>query len=74
MQEKISYSIDDPDWECKQGGKIDEARLIDGSAEIVCKLKTALPADTLATKQVEITFDYKYRDLISETLRIKESS
>jgi len=74
VQEKISYSIDDPDWECKQGGKIDEARLIDGSAEIVCKLKTALPADTLATKQVEITFDYKYRDLISETLRIKESS
>lgn len=74
VQEKIGYTIDDPGWECKQGGKIDEARLIDGAAEIVCKLKTALPADTLATKQIEITFDYKYRDLISEKLRIKESS
>ena len=74
VQEKLTYSIDDPNWECKQGGKINEARLINGEADIVCKLKTALPEDTLATKQLKLTLDYTYRDLISEKLRIKESA
>jgi hypothetical protein len=74
VQEKLTYSIDDSNWECKQGGKINEARLINGETTIVCKLKTALAEDTLATKQLKITFDYTYRDLISEKLRIKESA
>ena len=74
VQERITYSIDDSNWECKQAGKINEARLINGETNIVCKLKTALAKDTLATKQVKITFDYTYRDLISEKLRIKESA
>ena len=71
----LSYSIDDDDWECKSGGKVNEARLDEaGNAEIVCKLKEALPEDHISTKQVELTLDYKYRDLIQEKLRIKQSS
>lgn len=72
--EKLSYSLDDPDWECKSAGKVNEARLRLGTAEIVCKLKSTLPANTLATKQVKLTLSYKYRDIIQETLRIKESA
>ena len=74
VQEKIAYSIDSTEWECKQGGKLNEARLIDGTASIICKLKNALPEGTLATKQIQLTFDYKYRDIIQEKLRIKESA
>lgn len=71
--EELSYSLDDPDWECKSAGKINEARLRNGEAEIVCKLINPLAEGTLATKQVKLTIDYKYRDIIQETLRIKES-
>lgn len=71
----LSYSIDDPAWECKSGGKVDEARLDEaGQAEIVCKLKEALSEGHISTKQVQLTLDYKYRDLIQEKLRIKQSS
>src|SRR3989338_8847402 len=71
----LSYSIDDDDWECKSVGKVNEARLDEaGNAEIVCKLKEALPEDHISTKQLELTLDYKYRDLIQEKLRIKQSS
>jgi hypothetical protein len=72
-QEKIAYSIDDNDWECKQGGKLNEARLIEGKADIICKLKNALSEKDLATKQLKLTLDYKYRDIIQESIRIKES-
>lgn len=74
VQEKLAYSIDDPAWECKQGGKENEARLVNGEAEIVCKLRTALPTGTLATKQLKVTFDYKYRSIVQKALRIKESA
>ena len=73
IRDELSYSIDDPAWECKAGGKVNEARLDNGEAEIVCKLKAALAEGTLSTRQVGLTFDYRYRDLIQETLRIKES-
>ena len=73
VQERVAYAIDDINWECKQGGKLGEARLINGEAEIICKLKEALPEGTLATKQLGLTISYKYRDIIQETLRIKES-
>ncbi len=72
-RDTIAYSIDDPMWECKSGGRIGEARLINGAAEILCKLKDALPEKTLSTKQLSLTLDYRYRDIIQETLRIKES-
>ena len=73
-QEKIAYTIDDNDWECKQSGKLNEARLIEGKADIICKLKTALGEDDLATKQLKLTLQYKYRDIIQESIRIKESA
>lgn len=73
-REELTYTIDDSNWECKSGGRVGEARLIKDEAEILCKLKTALAKDTLATKQVKLTFKYKYRDLIQEKLVIKESS
>ena len=74
VYDRLTFSIDDPSWECKSAGKVNEARFIDGEALIGCKLKTALAEDTLATKQVKLTLDYMYRDLIQETLRIKESA
>ncbi len=74
VRNTLSYSLDDTAWECKSGGKVNEARLIDGEAEIVCKLSSPLSEDALSTKQVKLTLDYKYRDLIQETLRIKESA
>src|SRR3989344_141609 len=54
--------------------KVNEARLDDGQAEIVCKLKEPLAENHVSTKQVKLTLDYKYRELISEKLRIKQSS
>jgi len=73
-RDTLSFSIDDSAWECKSSGKINEARLIDGNAEIRCKLKEALNKDTVSTKKVELEFDYIYRDTIQESLRIKESA
>lgn len=70
----LSFSLDDPAWECKSAGKLNEARLDDGLAEIVCKLKESLPQGHVSTKQVKLTLDYKYRELISEKLRVKQSS
>jgi hypothetical protein len=72
--ERLAFTIDDSEWECKSGGKLNEARLQDGAAEIVCKLKNPLSKGTLETKKIGLTLDYKYRDTIQETLRIKESS
>jgi len=73
IRDELAYSLDDPAWECKSGGRINEARLVNGIAEIICKLKNPLAENTISTKQVALTLDYKYRDLIQETLRIKES-
>jgi|SRR3989344_1306633 len=70
----LSFSLDDPAWECKSAGKTNEARLDDGQAEIVCKLKDPLAEGHISTKQVKLTLDYKYRELVSEKLRIKQSS
>ncbi len=72
--DKVSFSIDDPAWECKATGKINEARLVGGKADIICKLKQALPPKTLEQKQVQLTLDYKYQDLIQQKLRVKEST
>ena len=74
VRDTIAYTLDDEAWECKSGGKVNEARLIDGTAEIVCKLKEALQEDALSTKQVKLTLQYKYRDIIQEKIRIKESA
>jgi hypothetical protein len=73
-QDKFIYSIDDAGWECKSGGTIGEGRFNVGEAQILCKTKQPLAKGTLATKQLKVTLDYKYRDIISEKLMIKEST
>ena len=72
--DKIGFSLDDPAWECKAAGRVNEARLRDGETEVVCRLTEALSDKFLEVKQVKLTVDYKYRDLIQETVRIRESS
>ncbi len=72
--DQVAYTIDEPDkWECKSGGRTNEARLIEGTAQIICRLKAPLIEDDLYTKPVRLTLAYTYRDLIQEKLRIKES-
>ena len=68
----LAFSLDDPAWECKSAGKLNEARLDEGKAEIVCKLKEPLAKGQVSTKQLKLTLDYKYRELISEKLRVKQ--
>jgi hypothetical protein len=74
VNDEIAYSIDDPAWECKSSGRVNQARLREGTAEIVCKLKEALNEGDLFTKQVTLTLEYVYRSVVRETLRIKESA
>jgi len=59
-------------WTCTSAGKTGEARLVDGKTQIRCK-STTLPADTLYTKQVILTLDYKYRTVIQQSLRVKKN-
>lgn len=60
-------------WECRSAGRQNEARLINGKAVITCKLQQPLAKDELFTKQVELTLNYRYRTVIQESVRIKES-
>jgi len=71
--QRLTYTVDDTKWECKSGGKIGEARLVDNGAELLCKSKEALPKGTLSTQQLRLTFDYKYRNLIEKKISIKQS-
>jgi len=72
--DQIAYSVDEPDkWECKSGGRENEARLIEGNAEIICRLKKPLGEDEVYERGVELTLEYVYRELIQEKLRVKES-
>lgn len=72
--DQLGYSVSDPsDWECKSGGRINEARFnVDGKATIVCRLKNAMPADTLFTKQLDLTLEYDYKELVHKQIRIKK--
>lgn len=72
---QVKFAVDEPArWECKSGGRQNEARLVDGEAEIICRLKTAVPEDDVYTKSIRLTLDYQYKELIQEKLRIKESA
>ncbi len=72
--DQVRYTIDEPDkWECKSGGRENEARLTEGVATINCRLKQPLAKNDLYTKQVRLTLEYTYKDLVQEKLRIKES-
>ena len=74
VRDQLAYSLDDNAWECKSGGRVNEARLIEDQAEIVCKLKQPLQQNDLFTKQVKLTLEYTYRSIVQEKLRIKESA
>ncbi len=72
---QVAYTIDEPEkWECKSGGRENEARLRDGKATIICKLREALTESDLYTKSIKFTLDYTYRELVKEELQIKESA
>jgi len=71
--QRLTYIVDDTAWECKSGGKIGEARLMDKAAELLCRTKDPLAKNQLATKQLRLTFDYKYRSLIEKKIAIKQS-
>jgi len=72
---QVGFSIENPeDWECKSGGREGEARLVDGTAEIICKLADPLDEGSLYQQSVEMAFSYTYRDLVQEELRVKESA
>ena len=73
--DQISYEIDEPEkWKCSSGGRENEARLIDGKAQVICKLKKPLTEDELYTKPVRLTLDYTYKELLLKKLRVKESA
>ncbi len=73
--DQISFTIDEPDkWKCTSGGREGEARLIDGKAQIVCRLKTPLGESELYVKPVRLTMDYTYKELLTEKMRVKESA
>jgi len=70
--DQLSFSPGDDLWECKAGGRLNEGRF-DSSNEIkiVCKLKDAMAEDTLYTKSLDLTLEYKYKELISRQVRIR---
>lgn len=71
---QITYTIDEPQkWECKSGGRENEARLIGKRATIICRSKVPLTNDDLYVKNVRLDFSYLYKELIREKLRVKES-
>ena len=71
---QLSFSVNEPaNWECKSGGKENQARLdSDEKAKILCRLKNALAEDTLYTKELDLTLDYDYKELIHQQIRLKE--
>ncbi len=72
---QVKFAVDEPaKWECKSGGRENEARLVDGKAQINCRLKTPVPESDVYTKSIRLTLDYKYKELIREKLRVKESA
>ena len=73
--DQIAFTMetDSADWECRSGGRENQARLVNGQATITCRLREPLEEETLFTKQVELTLKYKYQDIIQQTIRIRES-
>ena len=72
---QLSYEISDSsNWECRSSGRTNEARLDeDGKATIVCRwVGTPLTKDDMYTKEVDLTLNYKYKELIQKDLRVKK--
>jgi hypothetical protein len=69
----FAMNTDPSQWECRSGGRENEGRFVDGSMTIICKLRQQLAEDTLFTKQVALTLNYKYRSIIQQAIKIQES-
>ena len=71
---QATYGIEEPSsWECKSGGRENQVRFVGNTGQIFCKLKQPLQQEDLYTKSLEFTLNYKYKELVQEKLRIKES-
>ena len=73
--DQLSYAISDANnWECKSSGRTNEARLDqDGKATIICRWAgTPLTKDDMYTKQIDLTLNYKYKDMIHKQIRVKK--
>ena len=72
--DELSFSVSEPDkWECRAGGKENEARLdSDGKSTIICRLKNAITEDVPFTKQMDLTLSYDYREIVHKQLRVKK--
>lgn len=70
---KITPASEEGKWSCTSAGKEGIARLSDGSAVIRCKLNDALPEGTKYTKQIGLELSYNYKEIIQETVRIKNA-
>lgn len=58
-------------WECKGNRGEGQARFDSNSeAKITCKLKDEMAENTLFTKELDLTLEYKYKNLIQESIRI----
>lgn len=69
--DQLSYTVSDPEeWECKSAGKLNEARLSDGKATIVCRLVTPLDKSDLYTKELDLVLDYDYKEIMHKQLRV----
>tara|TARA_B100000315_G_scaffold235636_1_gene250738 strand:- start:943 stop:1902 length:960 start_codon:yes stop_codon:yes gene_type:complete len=74
--DRLSYTISDTDnWDCRTGGRANEARLDEeGKATVICRWKgTPLTEDDIYTKQVDLTLNYKYKEIIQKQIRIKST-
>ncbi|MEK6809025.1 MAG: hypothetical protein AABY14_05030, partial [Nanoarchaeota archaeon] len=74
--DQLAFTVNPTDkWDCKAGGKVDEARLDStGKATISCRLKAEkkLQKSDLYEQELGLTLNYKYRDIINKPLRVKK--
>jgi len=74
-RQQVSYSIEsDKGFTCKSGGREGTARMINGVADVYCTLSDPLSESDLYVQGLTLNFDYAYKELISEKLRIKQSA
>jgi len=72
--DQLSFTPGDSElWECKAAGRLNEGRLdTEGKITVVCKLKNAMAENTLFTKELSLTLEYDYRELIQREIRVRE--
>lgn len=75
--DSVSYKIvpetEANKWKCSAAGRENEARFSDKQAKIVCTLKDPLEEGAKYTREVVLEIEYEYRNVITESLRVKKS-